>query len=172
MRVSSNFKSLEILTHIYYPMLRILTLACPVLITVIATSLLVRFILQKQKIRKTILTAEQPTQSADLKKNDQLDNLTIVLVAVALCFIICIFPMSVFILLRLYLKPPSCSPFSVVIYIAEILMSLNSSVNFIIYYFKIPAFQKTLKKILCRQGQKEPSSEPQTNVSVVESTHT
>ncbi len=168
--VPTHIGSHKVFTQIYLPLLDIVRLVCPVIITVATTAFLVKFLLQRKNIRETVLNRHNAPHFKNQTKADQLDNLTVVLVLVALCFVLCISPLSVSAVLYWYLQPSLCSTLSYILVLGQLSTAVNSSINFVIYCAKIPAFQNTLKEMLCRKFSAE-ASPIQTHVSVVESTN-
>ncbi len=126
----------------------------------------------KKNIRKTVLASDNPS---DFKRSDtQLDNLTVVLVLVAVCFVLCIGPVAIWATITFYVggvKP--CSALDYAGAVVELLVALNSSVNFLIYHTKIPAFRKAVRSILCKGEGYETSSASSrvTEVSQTQSSH-
>ncbi len=124
----------------------------PVFLTALATALLVKFVQKRKKIRSTVLS-EGP--AAPQPQASQLDDLTMCLIAVAVAFFILVMPIAIISILD-YTKPTSCSYKQAEALVAAYTF-LNSSVNFFIYYWKLPAFRKAVQKVLicCREAERE-----------------
>ncbi len=139
-----------------YPVLNVLvSFFCPVIFCVIFTGLLVKFISKRKQVRKTVLTPNSAANNGKYDKDTQLDNLTVVLIAVAVCFVMCILPVSL-ILFVYYIVPLSlCSAGSYTLVALQLLSILNSSANFLIFFWKIPSFRKSAKSLFCKIQEDE-----------------
>ena len=118
----------------------------PLLVTSILTYHLVKFLLEKLKIRKTILRGgiHIHGNEADILK----DYITMVLTVIALVYVLCLLPGAMYPILRLFVDTAPCYSFFVYFAVmADTLAILNSSLNFFIYYLKIPVFKKSLKQM-------------------------
>ncbi len=155
--IPTEFAGPQIYRRIYFGITVVLRNTTPVVITCIGTCLLVHFIQKKKQIRKLAL-AEGP--AAYRGKEKQLDDLTICLIALAATFACLIVPSSMFSLL-LYINFTNCSVYKGIMWMVCFIF-LNSSLNFVIYYWKLPPFRKTANQLLsmCPTG-KDTSSEKQ-----------
>ena len=113
-------------------------------LTAIATGLLVRF-LQQGKQARSSLHEGQSQQVQD--QGAELDDLSVCLTSVAVCFLVCVVPYEV--LFSLYfLGYVSCEVKKVRIH-ATVFPLINSSVNFVLYFWKLPPFRKDVGKLWC-----------------------
>ena len=119
----------------------------PLFVTSILTYHLVKFLLEKRKIRKTILRGgiHIHGNEADILK----DYITMVLTVIALVYVVCLLPGAMYPIIRLFVATEPCYSFFVYLATtADTLAILNSSLNFFIYYLNIPVFKKSLKKMV------------------------
>ena len=150
----------EVYQYLYksvlYPLLiRLL----PLILTSILTYKLVRFLIERRRIRKKLLLtgfkAENRQNVLDI------DHLTKVLTTVALVYVICLTPSAVHPIIEQFTDAAAedCdSGFGYFSAISDILGLVNVSVNFFIYYLNIPAFRKCIAKIIpsCRMRRNVP----------------
>ena len=117
----------------------------PISITLIITILLVRYLYRRKDVRRKLL-------ELDSKGSDQSGvSVTTVLIIIAICFIVCHTPGTIYPIFRISMDVLSnCDNFfNYFSTIADMLSVLNSALNFFIYYPAIPSFKKKLQKI-CR----------------------
>ena len=150
----------EVYQHMYkstlYPLfIRFL----PLILTSIFTYKLVRFLMERRRIRKNLLSSglniEYRLNVVDI------DHLTKVLTMVALVYVICLFPSAVHPVIGQFIDvtEANCdSAFGYFAVIADILGLINVSENFFIYYLNIPAFKKCIVEIIpsCRMRRNVP----------------
>ena len=129
----------------------------PLLVTSILTYHLVKFLLQKRKVRKTILRGgiHIHCNEADILK----DYITMELTVIALVYVLCLLSGAMYPILRSFVDTEPCYSFFVYFaVIADTLAILNSSLNFFIYYLNIPVFKKFFEAsgawMLCQEEGK------------------
>ncbi len=137
---------------IYFGISLLLRNISPIFITCVATGILVHFIQQRKRIRKISLSEGTSTQQAQLRE-DQLEDLTVCLILLAVSFAIFVFPIS-FLSFLLYINITNCT-IHIAFRWAVPFALLNNSVNFIIYYWKLPLFRKSTNALLRCCGGKE-----------------
>ena len=137
--------------HLYkstlYPLFRRFL---PLILTSVLTYKLVRFLIERGKVRKTLLSTglntDNPQNVVDI------DHLTKVLTMVALVYVLCLAPSALYPVVEQFtdVNGENCnSPLHYFVVISDTLGLINSSVNFFIYYLNIPAFMKCFaEKIL------------------------
>ncbi len=133
---------------VYHALKTVLVHVTPVLVTMVTTGLLVRFVRQRKRERRAVLCK---TGSGNV---DVLDNLTTCLIAIATCFLLLVTPHSVYsVLLRANFYPCAVVQFG---WVTLTLGVVNSSVNFFIYFWKLVSFRRAVKKtIACRGDEPE-----------------
>ena len=140
----------EVYRHLYksalYPLFRRFL---PLMLTSILTYKFVKFLIEKRKVRKTLLStglnAENPQNVADI------DHLTKVLTMVALVYVLCLAPSALYPVVEQFtdVNGENCdSPLRYFVVISDTLGLINSSVNFFIYYLYIPVFKKCLSEMI------------------------
>ncbi len=171
---ASKLGSNKLLQTVYQPFVESVSVACPVFITAVVTMFLVKFLIKQKNVRKTVLTSENPNDKRSQEREAQLDNLTVALVGVAVCFLFCVFPSAVYGAVMFSVSYPLCHAFWYTGVILENLTALNSSVNFLIFYMKLPAFRRAVKTFcgLRRDDALTPSvSVISTSLSTPSNTH-
>ena len=140
--------STDVVTNLLYQILyknilnSLLITYIPLLMTVILTFRLVKFLPRKEKLRKHLLV---PRERAKLKSDD---TITTVLIVIAVIYITCLIPTALYPFLRLVLEINSCdSLFYFFAAFAETVAILNCALNFFVYYLNIPRFRRCLKGI-------------------------
>ncbi len=146
-RVNSKYSVGQKFNEIYFAISVFLRVIVPVIITIGSTALLVRFI-QKRK-------RSAPSNNQQEQQKRQMDDLTVCLVAVAVCFLVFVFPFSAT-SITLYTNPTGCLFYNAQ-YIIVPLTLTNSSMNFFIYYWKLIPFRKAIKNLFCKGSSYEPS---------------
>ena len=92
----------------------------PLFITSILTFLLVKFLIKRNRVRRTVLS--RSIQNANERNNTDIDYLTKVLATIALMYIICLTPGAIYPILRLYIDTGSCdSTYNYFVIIADTL---------------------------------------------------
>ena len=121
----------------------------PLMLTSILTYKLVRFLIEKRKVRKTLLSTglntENPQNVADI------DHLTKVLTTVALVYVACLAPSALYPVIEQFTDVNGEHCDSVLhhfVVISDTLGLINSSVNFFIYYLYVPVFKKCLSEMI------------------------
>ncbi len=128
--------------RMYYGISLIFLQLLPVIIICIFTVLLSIFIQRRKQARPQ--SNNQETQ--ERKMND----LTVCLIVVALCFLIFIVPDAI--VSAMFVAGVSNCLFFKALYILTILPPINSSVNFVIYYWKLASFREAVKKVIKKEG--------------------
>ena len=119
----------------------------PLFVTSILTYHLVKFLLEKRKIRKTILRGGIHINGNEA--NILKDYITMVLTVIALVYVVCLLPGAMYPIIRLFVPTEPCYSFFVYFTTtADTLAILNSSLNFFIYNLNIPVFKRSLKKMI------------------------
>ena len=126
---------------------------CPLVATSTLIFLMIRHIRRQNRVRVGLLA--EPTlpnrRSQNNAKISPNELLTRVLAVVAFVYILCIFPSTVYPILRHILQDKSClSFFNVFAVSSETLAVLNSALNFFIYYPSIPLFRECLKELFSK----------------------
>ncbi len=140
---------------LYNAFLGITTVILPLVITLFFTVFLVRFVVQKKKIRKEVLSSRNDLRSHSL------DNVTKVLLTIGIAYLICLTPQAlVFLLVFKLLTSDGCDHMAYFGVCADALALLNSSINFFIYYHFLPSFKTGLKKLIWprKQGERTTSN--------------
>ncbi len=117
-----------------------------VIVTCIGTGLLVTFIQKQKKIRRKELSEGEANTQQQQQQGEQLDSLTTCLVTLAATFCLFIIPLSCLSLL-IYVNYSSCGLFTAIRW-GVCFGLLNSSANFVVYYWKLPSFRKAVQNIL------------------------
>ncbi len=128
--------------EIFFGISVFIRLILPVFETIGTTLLLVRFLQSKKQVN---IALNQQGQQAK-----HMDQLTICLIGIAVCFLLFVFPYTVTAIFY-YGNPTNCSFFKTS-YTVFPLTLMNSSVNCGIYFWKLPPFKKAVKKLF--QGNK------------------
>ena len=87
--------------------------------------------------------------------NDE-NNLTLVMIVIIIVFVVCQAPMAIFHALLYYTEPHSsnCAPFTQYFTMSNLLLTMNSSVNFVIYCLFRRQFRNQLRMLLgCTCGR-------------------
>ncbi len=135
--ITSKFAASQQFIEIYFGISVCLRSIIPALGTIATTGLLVSFL---QRRKQTNLASNQHGQQAK-----QMDQLTLCLVIVAFCFLLFVLPYAV-ICVFFYTDISTCAYYRA-LYVVVSLTSLNSSVNFGIYFWKLTSFRKAIKKV-------------------------
>ena len=115
----------------------------PISVTLIVTIFLVRYLYKRRHIQKKLLASGVK----DVDKKDH--SVTSVLIIIAICFIMCHLPGTIYPIFRIAMDiPANCDNFYTYFStIADMLSMLNSALNFFIYYPTIPSFKKKLLQL-------------------------
>ena len=134
----------------------------PLILTSVLTYKLVRFLIERRRIRKHLLLFGPNTENR--QNLVDIDHLTTVLTIVATVYVVCLFPSAVHPVIEQFTDATGADCDSFYLYftaIADIMGLVNVSVNFFIYYLNIPAFKK------CIAGRIPPSCHTRKNVPEV-----
>ncbi len=154
-------------SEIYFGIAIFLRHILPVFITVIATILLVRFI-QKNKKRRSSILSEGNLGKRNQNSTNQLDDLTICLTTVAVLFLLLLVPHSLVSITGYTGKNPCSRRIALsVTFCSDI---LNSSVNFFVYYWKLPPFRRAVRAVCSCSGVTADPPESRSKVYSVSST--
>lgn len=123
----------------------------PVILTTIATGMLVRFI-QKRKQKRRMLS-EVPCQIEAEVQGDKLDDLTFCLLAVAISFFLLVVPFAVLSVL-LYTEYKACTLNQARAIIPNFAL-VNSCINFFIYYWKLLPFRRAINEVFFTKVNRE-----------------
>ncbi len=119
----------------------------PLCATLIATTLLVKFVMRQKQVRTSVLRENENTS-----QSRSLDNVTKVLISVALMYLVCLTPQGLSFLLSFLVKETAgCGIYRYFVSFADMLALFNSAMNFFIY-LRLPAFKHILKKMFCRSS--------------------
>ena len=123
----------------------------PLFLTTLMSYFLIKFLTQKRKIRNKFLV--KTAFESKMVKHDPDENIATVLVVIALTYIICMVPVALYPIFRLFLGASYCGSF--LFYFstaADFVHIVNSAFNFFIYYLNISMFRTCLKKMLDNCG--------------------
>ena len=125
----------------------LLIIYLPLFLTGIMSHFLIKFLIQKRKIRHQLLVP-QVLQSKIVKHTSE-ENITTVLTVIALTYIICMVPVALYPIFRLFLSSSYCGSFlSYFSTTADFVHIVNSAFTFFIYYLNIPMFRTCLREML------------------------
>ncbi len=115
----------------------------PMSVTLLLTIGLVRFLHKKKALRRNLMSADR------VKAEKSTSTVTTVLIIIAVAFIVCHTPGTIYPILRITIEiPETCDHFfEYFTRIADLLSLLNSALNFFIYYPNIPSFRRKLRKL-------------------------
>lgn len=153
--VPTKYTGSQFFRRIFFGISLVLRNTSPIIITCVSTGLLVHFIQHKKKIRKTKLS-EGSAISQSQPREEQLGDLTICLISLAVTFTLFVVPVSTLSFL-MYINIVNCTILKMVRW-AVALGLLNSSVNFLIYFWKLPLFRKGATQLLRGCSGKEKMS--------------
>ncbi len=117
------------------------------LVTIIGTALLVSFLQKQKKMRRKELSEGNVVNKQQQQQSSQLDSLTTCLVTLAGTFFVFCMPPACLSLV-LYLNISNCFVYNAIRW-GVCLGLLNSSTSFIVYYWKLPPFRKSVKRLVC-----------------------
>ena len=119
----------------------------PLVINMVLTFRLVRFLIHKKKLRHKLVLPEIHTSVK--AKYTTVEPVTMVLTVIAASYIICLIPSAFYPFFPLFTETESCdSLYNYFSVLADTLAILNSALNFFIYYLNIPVFRKCLKNMI------------------------
>ena len=99
---------------------------------------------------------------------DGQERISLVLVILAIIFVICQIPASLYPIARLFMEDTGYKCDDIYLYfftLADFLLTLNSAFNFFIFYPSIPVFREVLRYIFCaRKSSERPAFISQTSV--------
>ena len=125
----------------------LLIMYLPLFLTTFMSHFLIKFLIQKRKIRHQLLVAK--VLESKMVKHTSDENITTVLTVIALTYVICIIPVALYPIFRLFLSSSYCGSFiSYFSTTADFVHIVNSAFNFFIYYLNIPMFRTCLKEML------------------------
>ena len=125
----------------------LLIMFLPLFLTGFMSYFLIKFLIQKRKIRHQLL-APKGLESKMVKHTSD-ENITAVLTVIALTYIICMIPLALYPILRLFLSTLYCGSFlSYFSTTADFVHIVNSAFNFFIYNLNIPMFRTCLREML------------------------
>ncbi len=148
---------------IYFSISAVLRNFLPIIITAVSTALLVKFIQKKKRIRRDMLSVSVTVEQR--VREDQLNDLTICLIALAVAFVVFIAPITLLSIL-FYANVTNCIFYKAIRW-AGCFSLLNSSTNFIIYCWKMPLFRKATARLVCPGGGKEEGKQKQKTVQFI-----
>ncbi len=160
--IPTKYKPSKEVTDIYYASYIIPKYGLPVLVTAIGTGLLVRFLQKQKNVRKAMLSEGPHTNRR--KHGEPLDNLTVCLVAIAVCFFVFLIPFTVLASMQ-YTKIKTCT-YLRILPSGVLLALLNSSVNFLIYFWLLPPFKKAIRGLCGGQESREQTNPSISTVSI------
>lgn len=141
--------------EIYFGLSVFLRLGLPIIVTAVGTTLLVIFLKRKSKVRNKVLSELTTSTTQGEHKGRQMDSLTTCLITVAVFYFILIMPGTILgiydsIKVKSLLSGRSGScKFKIALGVVLLLLLINSSVNFFIYYWKLSSFRKAVRKSIC-----------------------
>ena len=123
----------------------------PLVLLSIFNSLLIRSVWKANKKRK--LMSNTRVLGENQKQNSEQQKVTTMLITVVLIFIVCQLPQAVLLVYRSYLKakgiPHPADTLRIAGNICNLLVQVNSSVNFLLYSYFSSKFRRTFKKLFC-----------------------
>ena len=123
----------------------------PLVLLSIFNSLLIRSVWKANKNRK--LLSNSRLLGENQKQNSEQQKVTTMLITVVLIFILCQLPQAVLLIYKSYLKsrgiPHPADLFRIAGNICNLLVQVNSSVNFLLYSYFSSKFRRTFKKLFC-----------------------
>ncbi len=129
----------------------------PALISAIGTGLLTKFLQKQKQVRRSVLS-EGSSASKRKDQEEKLDNLTVCLIALAICFLLFLIPFTVSASLRVG-DVEECAALRTYTITVSFTM-LNSSVNFFISYWLLPSFRNAVKLTCgCLKNRQEETPE-------------
>ena len=137
--------------EIYFGLSVFVRLGLPIMVTAVGTTLLVTFLQRRKKVRNKMLS-EVPAITKSELKSEQLDSLTTCLITVALFYFILIMPGTILGIFdatqvkSLLTGRKGPCVFSKAVQVVHFLQLTNSSVNFLIYYWKLSSFRNAVRK--------------------------
>ena len=123
----------------------------PLFLLSIFNSLLIRSVWKANKKRK--LMANTRVLGENQKQNSEQQKVTTMLITIVLIFMLCQLPQAVLLIYKSYLKskgiPHPADSFRIAGNICNLLVQVNSSVNFLLYSYFSSKFRRTFKKLFC-----------------------
>ena len=123
----------------------------PLVLLSIFNSLLIRSVWRANKNRQ--LLSNTRVLGENQKQNSEQQKVTTMLIAVVLIFILCQLPQAVLLIFKSYFKsqgiPDPADLFRIAGNICNLLVQVNSSVNFLLYSYFSSKFRRTFKKLFC-----------------------
>ena len=134
-------------------------LILPLLILSVVNYKLIKAIQKAKRMRESMLA----TQTTNSKQNGEESNVTLVMIIIVVAFIVCHTPDRLLQIIRVSFPSltPRCG--SLMYYLMDtvnLLIIINSSTNFVIYYFLRKRFRKILMTRICALGSSIASSSP------------
>ncbi len=139
----TNYSATQKTRIIYQSFVLVVKMVLPVIITLITTFLLVVFLYKRKKFRKTLDTQSHMTKTSI----EQLDDLTVCLVALAVGFSIFLPPLAVVSAL-VHTNITDCTYLRAIRHVVSLALT-NSCTNFFIYYWKLSSFRTAVKELFC-----------------------
>ncbi len=153
MLLPTNYAGSQRFRIIYQSFVLVAKIILPVVITLVATTMLVMFLQKRNHFRKALDSESDVTGVS----SDKLHDLTICLVALAVCFFLLLPPVAVTSAL-VHTNISDCAYLRAIRHVVS-LAQTNSCINFFIYYWKLSSFRTAVKELFCchtKQKQKIP----------------
>ena len=123
----------------------------PLVLLSIFNSLLIRSVWRANKNRQ--LLSNTRVLGENQKQNSEQQKVTTMLIAVVLIFILCQLPQAVLLIIKSYFNsqgiPDPADLFRIAGNICNLLVQVNSSVNFLLYSYFSSKFRRTFRKLFC-----------------------
>lgn len=139
----------------------ICVLILPLLILSVVNYKLIKAIQHAKRMRESMLA----TPTKNTKPNGEENNVTLVMIIIVVVFMVCHTPDRILQIIRVSfpkLNPRCGTPMYYLCDVANLLIIINSSTNFVIYYFLRKRFRKILMTRICALGSSLASNSPST----------